>query len=86
MGIAFTVVICNMALRLDHPPHYVYTAFIKMVVSRYINNGSKVLGCFLDASKAFDRVDHCLLFQKLAKRGIPHVILNFYSHGIACSG
>ena len=53
------------------------TAFIKMVVSRYINNGSKVLGCFLDASKAFDRVDHCLLFQKLAKRGIPHVILNF---------
>ena len=40
------------------------TAFIKIVVSRYIN-GSKVLGCFLDA---FDRVDHGLLFQKLAKR------------------
>ena len=49
------------------------TAFIKIVVSRYIN-GSKVLGCFLDA---FDRVDHGLLFQILAKRGIPAVILNF---------
>ena len=47
------------------------------VVSHYINNGSKVLGCFIDASKAFDRVDHGVLFQQLAKRGISPVILNF---------
>ena len=53
------------------------TAMIKMVVSRYINSGSKVYGCFLDASKAFDRVDHGLLFQKLVKRGLPPPILNF---------
>ena len=33
-------------------------------MSRYNNNGSKVLGCFLDASKAFDRVDHGLLIGK----------------------
>jgi hypothetical protein len=50
---------------------------MKSVVSRYINNGSNVLGCFLDASKAFDRVDHGLLFQKLEKRGFPPAILNF---------
>jgi len=50
---------------------------IKMVVSRYINSGSKVYGCFLDASKAFDRVDHGLLFQKLMQRGLPPPILNF---------
>ena len=48
-----------------------------MVVSRYINNGSKVFGCFLDASKAFNRVDHDLLFQKLEKRGLPPVVLCF---------
>ena len=50
---------------------------MKMVVSRYINNGSKVLGCFLDVSKAFDKVDHGLLFQKLEERGLPPTILNF---------
>ena len=34
------------------------TVLIKYVVARFINNGSTVLGCFLDASKAFNRVDH----------------------------
>ena len=33
------------------------TATVKNVVSHYMHNGSAVLGCFLDASKAFDLVD-----------------------------
>ena len=49
----------------------------------YINSGSCVLGCYLDASKALDRVDHGLLFQKLEERGLPHAI--FFCHGIALS-
>ena len=53
------------------------TALMKTVVARYINNGFMVLGCFLDASKAFYRVDHGLLFQKLGKRGLPPVLLHF---------
>ena len=53
------------------------TALMKTVVSHYINNGSRVLGCFLDASKAFNRVDHSLLFQNLGKRGLPSVLLHF---------
>ena len=32
------------------------TGLVKNVVSKYMHNGSSVLGC---ASKAFDLVDHC---------------------------
>ena len=47
------------------------------VVSRYLQNGSSVLGCFLDASKAFDMVDHCKLLYILNKRGLPMPIIRF---------
>ena len=40
-------------------------------MSRYINRGSVVFGCFLDASKAFDLVVHELLFEKLIDRCLP---------------
>ena len=37
------------------------SGMLKNVVSRYINRGSKVFACFLDASKAFDRVNHAIM-------------------------
>ena len=36
-----------------------------------------IIGCFLDASKAFDMVDHGLLFQKLLDRGLPLPVVRF---------
>ena len=53
------------------------TAIVKNVVLHYMHNGSAVLGCFLDASKAFDLVDHGILFQKLLDRGLPLPVINF---------
>ena len=55
------------------------TGVLKNVVSRYINRGSSVLGCFLDASKAFDLVNHEVLFQKLLDRGLPISVVRLLS-------
>ena len=48
---------------------------IMSVVAKYLHNGSKMFGYFLDASKAFDRVNHALLFRFLLKRNLPSVVL-----------
>ena len=37
---------------------------------------SNVFICFLDASKAFDRVDYSILFRKLITRKVPAYILH----------
>ena len=55
------------------------TGVVKNIISRYIHNGSSVHGCFLDASKAYDLVDHGILFQKLIDRGLPLAIVRFLS-------
>ena len=49
---------------------------LKQTVNYYVNHGSRVYCCFLDASKAFDRVVHSGLFLKLMERNIPLVFLN----------
>ena len=46
---------------------------VKNIVSRYIHSGSSVFGCFLDASRAFDLVDHNIFFRKLGARGLPPI-------------
>ena len=57
------------------------TAAIKnnIIIDRYLHNGSPVLGCFLDASKAFDLVDLDILFEALMKRGLPLAIIRFFA-------
>lgn len=48
---------------------------VKNVIEFYRNNSSPVYTCFLDASKAFDRVNHWELFKKLMKRNVPYAIV-----------
>ena len=50
----------------------------------YIKHGSCMHVTFLDASKAFDRVNHIKLFSKL-KLGVPNLILKYVFSGTATS-
>ena len=53
------------------------TGLIKNVVSKFVHAGSQVYGCFLDASKTFDRVNHEVLFSKLMERNLPLALNRF---------
>ena len=56
---------------------------LREVIQHYVSKGSQCYVTFLDASKAFDRVDFIKLFELLIKRGlcpsIAKLLLNMYS-------
>ena len=49
---------------------------LKEIVDKY----KCVFMCFLDASKAFDRVNHTILFRKLSERGAPSYIVRILAY------
>ena len=50
---------------------------LKSIIEYYTSLSSPVFICFLDASKAFDRIEHCKLFDKLLERKVPTIIVRF---------
>ena len=60
----------------------IYT--LKEYIAYYKNRGATVFITFLDASKAFDRLNYLLQFDKLVKKCVPVFIIKllcfWYTH------
>ena len=50
----------------------------KEIVNYYIDRGNSIYTCFLDMSKAFERVIHDKLLEKLTKKGFPIAFIETY--------
>ena len=61
---------------------------LKQVVSHYVSHDSRVYCCFLDATKAFDRLKFDKLFLILLERNVPSVyiriLLDMYTRQNIC--
>ena len=44
-------------------------------ISYFTRNGSDVFTCLMDMKKAFDTVQHSVLFSKLIEQGMPHILV-----------
>ena len=64
----------------------IYT--LKEVIDFYKSQSTSIYVCFMDASKAFDRMNHWLLFKKLIDRGMPlifvRILMEWYTTQKAC--
>jgi len=66
--------------------HAIYS--VRKVVEHFVAGGSTVNVCLLDLSKAFDKMDHSVLYLKLMDRSSPVQILsvleNWFSLRLSC--
>ena len=53
------------------------TETVKNVIAHYMHEGSSVFAYFLDASRAFDLVNHEILFNRLLERDLPVHLARF---------
>ena len=67
---------------------YMCIFLAKSIMKYFTEHGSPVFTCFLDASKAFDRINHWTLFRKMIDSKMPliivRIIMFWYQSQLAC--
>lgn len=53
---------------------------LKETIHNYTHKNSNVYACLMDLTKAFDKVTHCKLFEKLFRLGVPSYFVNILSY------
>ena len=70
--------LCTSNLQFSFKPQHstvMCNLVMKETIRYYNNRGSDVFACFLDASKAFDRLRYDKLFQILLERKMPPILI-----------
>ena len=62
---------CSIWLNYNYPAE---------IIKSNIAGKSKVFTCFLDLSKAFERVNHNILIEKLYSKNVPDIIIGIFQY------
>ena len=76
----YTLAINNSFFKQKHSTAMCSSVLIE-TVNYFVKGGSNVYGCFLDASKAFDKVHYGKLFSLLMPKGLPNLVVRFILDG-----
>ena len=74
---------CQFGFRKNHSTSHALIHLVNKIASA-IDQHETTVGVFLDLSKAFDTLDHHILFAKLEHYGIRDVALQWFKSYFSC--
>ena len=76
LAAVFKLPLCSLLIKRNILQHYA-PWFTLRILYHYVNNGSNVYDCLLDASKAFDRIHYGKILSILLSKQVPAFIIRY---------